>query len=1540
MWRKIYFRIQVAMSLDRQANLAVKEVTSLSGPSLSGAGNFPSRLTNLKNKPNGSDNTFFTSILHPFLTLARKFPKSILPLILLSGSCTFNDEQAPEGNSDVEKAGYISVPEVVAAGRPKTIQVNPNTLRVIPAKSKTLPQVQKQVQPAVNNTHRALPPERIPIEGEHSDPEKNVGPSARKIAAKGLQLNIQNPELVTALPPDFRDDAQFNIQVLEVQQGLTSSSCLSIVEDRRGHLWLGAPNGGLTRYDGRYFAHYTTRQGLSSDQVTSLLEDQHGNLWIGTGNYGGILRYDGQSFTRFGVEQGIPSRVIWDILEDRQGDLWFATENEGVIHYDGKNFTFFTTEEGLSSNTVFSMAEDRNGRLWFGTVGGGVTVFDGQNYTSYAQAGDTANVVTAIVEDQRGDIWLGTARNGVFQYDGSDFWHYSTEQGLSHNAILDILEDDQSNLWFATRGGGASRYDGRHFSHFGVNEGMSSNAILTLGKDHWGNIWFGTEGGGVCMFTPNSFQHITQKQGLRSNPVRTIMETRDGSLWLGTQRGDIIRYDGDQFVNFSLEEIGTNYIVSNLEDKSGQLWFGTFGNGVIRYDPVSGKFIQFSESEGLSNNNVERILQDQHGNFWFGTFEGGVNKFAPDASNDQGSFTWFSEEDGLPGNSVISLFEDSGGDLWFGTLRNGVARFDGENFATYTTEQGLSHNGVRVIFEDSRGYIWFGTEGGGLDRFDGKSFVRYQLKEGLGDNYIQSIQEDQHGNFWFATMDGLYYATLSEPSGSEDHPPPTEGSPVLKIVEYSRADGLKSEDFLANSSCLDRTNRLWLGTEKGLTVLDLAQHRLASEPPLVYLRQLELNQKVIDISNAEALQSLALPIDDMEPFSNLPVGLELPYALNSPTFRYAALDGPHSYKVSFQYRLSGSDLNWSPPTKETYVEYRNLPAGKYTFELRAINESGIWSEPILYAFSVKPPWWGSWWAYTLLALLAGGMIYALYRFQLSRQLEKKETENLRALDVFKNRLYTNITHEIRTPLTVISGMADQIKGQEKIKRLIKSNSADLINLVNQILDLRKLEMGKLQLKYIQADVVLFLRNIVESYQALAGQKGIDLHFIPKTQELWMDFDQQKLLHILSNLLSNAIKFTPQGGNVFLEMEKSSEMEDTAKERKTLKISVIDTGIGISHENQPFIFERFYQVDQHSKSTRTDQNTAIENQYRGPGGGSGVGLALTKDLVALMNGQIRLESIPGKGTTFTVLLPISQKAQTVDIDKSSEAVIETAHFISPTGPVSEPVQQSETAVSGDEKARLLIIEDNPDVVEYLNALLDEQYKLLLARDGEEGIAAAFDHIPDLILSDVMMPGMDGLEVCSILKQDERTSHIPIVLLTAKADIESRIEGLERGADAYLAKPFNQKELFVRLQKLNELRQHLRQRYQSLDVQLKTESLPEDHIFQQQDAFVAKLREEVEQNMEDPNFGTTELCRKVGMSRSHLHLKITALTGRSTSNFIRTLRLQKAKELLENTQMNVSEVTFEVGMNDRSYFSRKFKEEFGLSPSALIAKRPLI
>jgi len=669
-------------------------------------------------------------------------------------------------------------------------------------------------------------------------------------------------------------------------------------------------------------------------------------------------------------------------------------------------------------------------------------------------------------------------------------------------------------------------------------------------------------------------------------------------------------------------------------------------------------------------------------------------------------------------------------------------------------------------------------------------------------------------------------------------------------------------------------------------------------PPGTQITALRINNRDITWTDDSGILEQSIEFTD---------AIIIPFSSNNITLEFAALHFTAPHKNRFWYYLEGAETEWEHESSDHVASYLNLAPGTYIFRVKGANSEGVWSRhPATLKITVLPPWYRSWPAWIMYVLLVGGGAYTFYRYQLRTKLEHAENQRLKELDNFKSRFFTNITHEFRTPLTVILGMTEQVKkyfstrseqDHDRSVEMIRRSGQNLLNLINQILDLAKLESGKLQLHLGKTDMVATVKYIVEAFQSFAASRLVQLHFLAETEQLEMDIDREKVQMILSNLLSNAIKFTPENGHIYIHIDQIS-----TNGQLCCQIKVRDTGIGIPEDKIEQVFDRFYQVD--NSATR-------------PAEGTGIGLTLTRELVLLMGGRITVNSKIAAGTTFTVTLPVTTKSPAAE----SQAPVVSVPLPVSLQPIVTPAPENQ------DKPLLLIVEDNDDVREYLIGCTAGYYQIATAANGQTGIETALEIIPDLIVSDVMMPEKDGFQLCETLKNDERTSHIPLVLLTAKADVASRIEGLSRGADDYIAKPFDRTEFIIRLHNLVENRRRLQARYGHLPLP----PVSEDPDLQLEDAFLQKFREVLEKHIADAAFEMPHLERALGMSRSQIFRKVKALTGQSPTLFIRSIRLHKAKELLLTTDLAISEIAYGVGFTTPSYFSTAFLEEFGKNPS---------
>ncbi len=914
--------------------------------------------------------------------------------LLLIFSCKPNQEQRPLSFPPrvVEAHGYVvpkdsmAEPKVIPAGKPRIVRAG-----------------KPKVALTNTNVHPAGIP-RVVIAGvpRVCTPGQDSFSLPKTVLAVDSPFMAGIPEVVnTRDQPPSQNFSSFG-----KLQGLKSDVIGCLLEDKRGNLWFGTGGSGVSKYDGKSFTHFTVKEGLSNNYIRSMREDKSGNLWVGTDGLG-VSKYDGESFTHFTVKEGLSDNNVLSIYEDKRGILWFGTAG-GVSRYDGKSFTHFTVKEGLSNNRVVSIREDKNGNLWFGTEGGGVNRYDGKSFTHFTEKeGLSDNNVLSIYEDKSGILWFGTG-GGVNKYDSKSFTHFTVKEGLSNNVVTSIQEDKSGNLWFGTEGG-VNKYDSNSFTHFTDKEGLSNNAVTSILKDKRGNLWFGTAGGGVSKFGGNSFTHFTVKEG-----VSSILEDKRGNLWFGTGGGGVSKYNGNSFTHFTAKEglIG-NMVLSMLEDKIGNLWFSTYG-GVSEYDGNS--FTNFTGKEGLGGD-VYSILEDKRGNLWFGTFDGGVIEY------DGRNFTHFTEKEGLSNNIVMSIQEDKSGKLWFGNYGGGLSEYDGKSksFTHLTQKEGLSDNLVQSLREDKSGNLWVGSLSGGVSKYDGKSFTHFTEKEGLSDNSVNSIIEDKSGNLWFGTDNGLSkleknsLATFDKAKADEAVSGLIKSGPLFKT--YTSEDGCSGG---GSAMCEAKDGTIWIASG-GLTAFHPGEENPDTIAPNIQLTGLTLFNENIGWQNLlsplkgdgrradnyrEWIKDTSIVLgngvkvhdfhfDCVSRWYGVPEHLSLAYNNNYLTFQFVGITLQSPKKVKYQYKLEGLDNNWSALTDRSEATYGNLPHGKYTFKVKAMNGEGYWSNEFNYSFTSRPPWWETSWAYVLYVMLLAVGIWSIVYYRLKslrRELEQRKKE--------------------------------------------------------------------------------------------------------------------------------------------------------------------------------------------------------------------------------------------------------------------------------------------------------------------------------------------------------------------------------------------------------------------------------------------------------------------------------------------------------------------------------------------------------------------
>ena len=930
------------------------------------------------------------------------------------------------------------------------------------------------------------------------------------------------------------------------------------------------------------------------------------------------------------------------------------------------------------------------------------------------------------------------------------------------------------------------------------------------------------------------------------------------------------------------------------EDSSKTVWIGTT-NGLMTTDLSFGH--PLNQTHRSSSNGVNAIVVDHNNRVWIGTHHGltriGERNSPP---------TWFfndPEDPGsLPHNHVSTLFVDSKNRLWIGTAGGGAGLYDElkGKFSRYEQVEGmasaLTNNFVTSIVEGLDGTIWIGTLGGGVNRVDREngSTTSITAENGLCDNRIASLLVDDGGILWVGTQNGL---SRYDPSG-----------PTFR--HFFAPHGLANNQMSINSMFKDRTGRLFFGTLTGFNSFLPERVTIDSQPAR------------ITFTGMKVFQTPYFPGEDLSGIN----GIVLSHEQNYFTIGFALLDFTFPKQNRYEYYLEGFDDHWIQRGSRTRAEYTNVPPGNYVFRIRGADSHGVWNDQgSTLAITITPPWWRTMWAYMGYVIGASALLFYLRRYEKNRQnlkhrleLEHVQAEKLKEIDQLKSRFFANISHEFRTPLTLIEGPVKQLKSGEYKEdpseqyEIILRNSQRLLRLVNQLLDIAKIESGGMKLRAQELDLRNIVKGVSAAFESSAKQKRIEFKIKGLDEPLIGWFDIEALEKIIVNLLSNAFKFTPPHGQVNVDSRQLP-----IDNRQFVEISVSDTGIGIPVTELERIFDRFYQVD--ASQTREHE-------------GTGIGLALTKELVELHRGVISVKSDVGKGATFTVRLPMGKEH--LGLDEIVEAHEKNEHtaelMLNVAGHHEEEAVDEEGGIAG-ESPLVLIIEDNADMRKYVHTSLNTRYRVFEAANGEEGIQKAIEIIPDLIISDVMMPRMDGFVLCSRLKTDERTSHVPIILLTAKADTTHKIEGLETGADDYITKPFDTHELSVRVKNLIEQRRKLRERFAKDGIF----KVREGSISSADDRFLKRAREVVEAHMAEPIFSAEFFAKEMFLSRMQLHRKMKALTDHSPGEFVRILKLERASQLLRHNAATIAEIAFQVGYDDPSHFAAAFRKQFGLSPS---------
>lgn len=1385
----------------------------------------------------------------------------------------------------------------------------------------------------------------------HSVPDLCIRKKINTVLAGTVRVILT---LVVLANLSFLANAQkpnLKFTALTTRQGLMGNAVNAIVKDNNGMMWIGTSES-LNRYDGRKFKVYTLgakRQvEPGSYEISSISMDRAGTLWVGTIGFG-LYYYDKaaddfKSFSSPLKGQRLSQGVITAVCVNDKNEIWVGTVNGlDVISPDRKHISHFETGTGkpgqIPVKSMGCIFEDSYSRMWICTNLGlylydnthkGFKAFRHQKNDSRSLPSD---VVMTVSEDKVGNLWVGTA-NGLSRLDkdGEHFVNYcyndKDEQSLCGDIVYSIAADDKDHIWVGTEGGlnvmdvhtGKSiRY--RHDPRDPYS--LNSKSIRSIYIDPKGIYWVGTYMGGINKYDKNLtlFNYVQPTEldpyGLRAPIVSSFAQKNDNELYVGTDGGGLSIFNNktNRFTHIAIqpkEKINSAGlpVLAMLLDHKKQLWIGTFGHGLFKLNTANDGYTQFTSGTGklnISQNNIFCFKEDRFGNVWIGTNGAGIDIF--DAKAD--SFRRFKpalvsvKGYKMPSNGYIRAFEeDNDGNMWIGSYGTGIAIYNPATKVFDTLNPintGLPIAEVLSLKRDTNGNMWIGTNGDGLFFYDHrlKKITAFKYNNQLPNGVICKILQDKTNNIWFSTNQGI---------GRID---PAD----QKLYVYRNDNGLQNNVFLNGSGIIAADGTLYFGGVDGFNYFKGSDVRLNKNLPPVVLTTLSIDNKRISPNRDNPL-----PVNISEA-KEITIKYKQDISIN-----FVALNYTLPQQNRYSYILEGFSNTWKNAGTSTTASYTNLDPGEYTFRVRASNNDGKWNDTgTSLKIIVKPPFWMTIYAYVLYVLLAFGVLLLIRRQgvkklkkKLHDEQERKAAEARHELDEMKIKFLTNLSHEFRTPISLIMAPVDKLLEQPNSGPVteqlgvIKRNSRRLLNLVNQLLDFRKLEENELKLNLVEGEFISFVREVADSFYDLANRKKIVTVFKTASERLFVKFDHDKVERILFNLLSNAFKFTMPGGQITVEVTAPVISEDGNSYR--LGISVADTGTGIAADQVRHVFDRFYQAD---------AQPAILNQ------GSGIGLSITRELVQLHGGEISVKSELGKGSIFSlsILLPVINLSETAMHEQNTP---EAAPIVIDDDRDNKPKAAIATGVN---RLHVLVIEDNDEMRQYLSESLAATYKVSEAANGREGWHKALAVHPDLIVSDISMPYMDGIQLSCKLRADKRTSHIPIILLTAMTSQKEQLAGLELGVNDYLTKPFNFDILNIKIKNLLQLNKSLKETYQK-----KIKVIPADmDIESSSERFIKDVVMYIEKNINNPKFSVEEISHHFSMSRGSFYSKITELTGEPPVEFIRSIKLDKAAILLEKTDLTIAEIAYSIGFSTPHYFTKSFKAKYNVLPSEYRVKK---
>ncbi|WP_445737389.1 two-component regulator propeller domain-containing protein [Mariniflexile sp.] len=1353
---------------------------------------------------------------------------------------------------------------------------------------------------------------------------------------------------------------------VNIKEGISKVAVSGITQDSYGFIWIGTNGAGLYKFDGIDFVSHkhilNDSISLSSNLIYCTYLDAKNRLWVGTED--GLNLYDRKfdKFKRIPISQaennGNFSIAVSSLVSDESGNIYIGTFENGFYKLNNKSQKIEEIPiEGFNRETsnvnINSLQISDKGKIYAGTSIG-LREYDSTTNTLKKCFFSSSNGITSIDDpiqsillDNSNNIWVGTLANGLYKAsilstgkdDSLGFNHYkittkrilsmvqipdgtfmigTENDGLMHidqngvllknylldktdrngirsNSIWSLFVDNNERIWMGYYNSGVAVYD-KLYDKFNGLESLPSNSnslqfgsVTAIEQDANGKFWISMDGGGIDIYDSqtNKFEHINKTDsnsysGLTSLDIQTVFIDSKKNIWAGSWNNGLflLKNGSNKFINYNSSNtpnINSNSILSFDEDSDGIIWIGTFHSGVLSYNPKTEKFTNqkmspFPKKE-IIGDDVRKVLVDSKNDIWVGTTEG-LFRIKKNGTNDL----------------IVESISDK--------MANG-----------YRNKTSANH--ILSLYEGIDGSIWIGTRGSGLCRYTNENkFQWYNELYNFKEESVSSIIESVDGNLWVSGNSGLSKLDIKN----------------NEVTNFTSNDGLLSNEFNFNAVLKDQQGILYFGNYKGVDFFNPEEITTNKRLPSLYFTGLKLfNKEVLPGKENSPLKQVLAETDE----------IKLNHTQSVFTIEYSGVSYTRPEKNQYAYYLEGLEKSWNYVGNLRSATYTNLDRGNYIFKLKAANNDGVWNEtPLELKITILPPWWKTNWALLIYTLLFFGAAYMLNKIVLGRIKEKELLRNERnqriqedELNEKKLQFFTNISHEFRTPLTLMINPLQDIMSDDKLNlpirvkekhNVIYKNTDRLYRLINELMDFRKLELNKMRIRAQELNAVSFTKDIIGYFKEEAYNRNIHLAVDADVPNIPLWADESMLEKIIFNILSNAMKVTPDGGAINIDLLSRDDLfvlplVSETEPIKVIEIIISDTGPGLEKEQTKRIFERFYQVENLNKT-----------YY----GGTGIGLEVVQNFVQLHKGKIEVESKLGEGTTFRILLPAGKIhfSEQELLTEVTSAISLKERFVPRVN--TEPAKED---ISTDEKTSkpytVLIVEDNTELRNYLRDELKKDYKILVANNGKEGLEISREALPDAIITDVIMPEMDGFEFCKIIKTDIRTSHIPLLMLTAKTRIDDRIEGIGYGADAYMVKPFDMRLLKLRVSQLITSRKLIFDKYfgaiSGAEENKNAISIDKE--------FIQKVLSFINKNMSDSDLSVELLAAELNLSRSQLYRKIKTLTGQTVNEFLRKIRLQRAKQLLETGSANVSEVCYKVGFSSPSYFTKCFKAHFGVLPT---------